>query len=160
MDELNQIVAQNIRTLIDRYTGESTTAFASRIGISMGTLTPWLQGTSLPGAKHLSKIRQEFGVSIDWLVGLPEKVEAWEAILEKIEEPEVRDHAERLLKVLTAMATGEGPMVDFVELPSEKFQSLTKTERQALTLAIEVIRKDGKLSRLLEQTIRNFFNSL
>ena len=160
MDELNQIVAQNIRSLIDRYTGGSTTAFANRIGISMGTLTPWLQGTSLPGAKHLTRIRQEFGVSIDWLVGLPETTEAWEAILEKIDKPEVRDHVERLLKVLTAMAAGDGPKVDFVELPSEKFHSLTEPERRALTQAVEVLRKDDKLAWLLEQTIRNFHKSL
>ena len=160
MDELNQIVAQNIRSLIDRYTGGSTTAFASRIGISMGTLTPWLQGTSLPGAKHLTRIRQEFGVSIDWLVGLPETTEAWEATLERIEEPEVRDHVERLLKVLTAMAAGDGPKVDFVELPSGEFQSLTEPERRALTQVVEVLRKDDKLGKLFEQIIHNFYNNI
>lgn len=59
---------QRLRLLALNY--DSTTEFASALGISRQTVGYWLNGKRAPDADSLATISKKMGVSVDWLLGL------------------------------------------------------------------------------------------
>ena len=56
--------------------GVSQEELASYLEVSRQAVSRWEQGTALPDAGNLLKLRQRFGVSVDWLL---EDAKGWEA---------------------------------------------------------------------------------
>ena len=50
--------------------GISQEELASYLEVSRQAVSRWEQGTALPDAGNLLKLRQRFGVSLDWLLSL------------------------------------------------------------------------------------------
>ena len=48
-------------------------SLAARLGITQATVSNWITGKSEPSMKNLKQLAELFGVSIDWLVGMPPK---------------------------------------------------------------------------------------
>lgn len=57
--------------------GISQEELASYLEVSRQAVSRWEQGTALPDAGNLLKLRQRFGVSVDWLL---EDAKGWEAL--------------------------------------------------------------------------------
>ena len=57
--------------------GVSQEELASYLEVSRQAVSRWEQGTALPDAGNLLKLRQRFGVSVDWLL---EDAKGWEAL--------------------------------------------------------------------------------
>ena len=55
--------------------GISQEELASYLEVSRQAVSRWEQGTALPDAGNLLKLRQRFGVSVDWLL---EDAQGWE----------------------------------------------------------------------------------
>ena len=55
--------------------GISQEELASYLEVSRQAVSRWEQGTALPDAGNLLKLRQRFGVSLDWLL---EDAQGWE----------------------------------------------------------------------------------
>jgi transcriptional regulator with XRE-family HTH domain len=83
--EFHKLVMDNLRYLLEVHTGGNQLAFAKRLGISPGTLTPWLEGQTIPGGKHLLGISNEFNVSVDWLLkgSVPDRKPIPQVVIEK-----------------------------------------------------------------------------
>ena len=60
--------------------GISQAELASYLEVSRQAVSRWEQGTALPDAGNLLKLRQRFGVSVDWLL---EDAKGWEALERK-----------------------------------------------------------------------------
>ena len=59
--------------------GISQEELASYLEVSRQAVSRWEQGTALPDAGNLLKLRQRFGVSVDWLL---EDSQGWETLTE------------------------------------------------------------------------------
>jgi len=57
--------------------GISQEELASYLEVSRQAVSRWEQGTALPDAGNLLKLRQRFGVSVDWLLG---DAQGWETL--------------------------------------------------------------------------------
>ena len=65
--------------------GISQEELASYLEVSRQAVSRWEQGTALPDAGNLWKLRQRFGVSVDWLL---EDAKGWEALSDRPAAPE------------------------------------------------------------------------
>lgn len=70
--------------------GISQEELASYLEVSRQAVSRWEQGTALPDAGNLWKLRQRFGVSVDWLL---EDAKGWEALSDRPAAPEVSEEA-------------------------------------------------------------------
>ena len=61
---------------VRRAAGLTQEQFAEELNVSRQAVSRWEQGTALPDAGNLLKLRQRFGVSVDWLL---EDAKGWEA---------------------------------------------------------------------------------
>lgn len=61
-------VGERIMELRERYSIDKT-EFAKRIGVDKSTITRYEDGDRQPTLDVLLKIKQRFGVSLDWLAG-------------------------------------------------------------------------------------------
>lgn len=55
-----------LRCLVHEF--KSQQEFADAVRTTGSSVTAWLNGTSLPGSKHLTRIAEQTGVSLDWLM--------------------------------------------------------------------------------------------
>lgn len=78
--------------------GISQEELASYLEVSRQAVSRWEQGTALPDAGNLLKLRQRFGVSLDWLL---EDSQGWENLTDalrpaaKVAEPHHRQSCGR-----------------------------------------------------------------
>lgn len=70
--------------------GISQEELASYLEVSRQAVSRWEQGTALPDAGNLLKLRQRFGVSVDWLL---EDAKSWEAQADRPVAPEASEEA-------------------------------------------------------------------
>ena len=70
--------------------GLSQEELAAYLEVSRQAVSRWEQGTALPDAGNLRKLRQRFGVSVDWLL---EDAKGWEALSDRPAAPEVSEEA-------------------------------------------------------------------
>ena len=70
--------------------GVSQEELASYLEVSRQAVSRWEQGTALPDAGNLLKLRQRFGVSVDWLL---EDAKGWEAQADRPVAPEASEEA-------------------------------------------------------------------
>ena len=70
--------------------GLSQEELAAYLEVSRQAVSRWEQGTALPDAGNLRKLRQRFSVSIDWLL---EDAKGWEALSDRPAAPEVSEEA-------------------------------------------------------------------
>ena len=70
--------------------GISQEELASYLEVSRQAVSRWEQGTALPDAGNLWKLRQRFDVSVDWLL---EDAKGWETLAERPAAPEVSEEA-------------------------------------------------------------------
>ncbi len=70
--------------------GISQEELASYLEVSRQAVSRWEQGTALPDAGNLWKLRQRFGVSVDWLL---EDAKGWEALADGPAAPEASEEA-------------------------------------------------------------------
>ena len=67
--------------------GISQEELASYLEVSRQAVSRWEQGTALPDAGNLLKLRQRFGVSVDWLL---EDAQGWEMLGDGSVSPELQ----------------------------------------------------------------------
>ena len=70
--------------------GVSQEELAAYLEVSRQAVSRWEQGTALPDAGNLLKLRQRFGVSVDWLL---EDAKSWEAQADRPVAPEASEEA-------------------------------------------------------------------
>ena len=70
--------------------GVSQEELAAYLEVSRQAVSRWEQGTALPDAGNLLKLRQRFGVSVDWLL---EDAKGWEAQADRPVAPEASEEA-------------------------------------------------------------------
>ena len=70
--------------------GVSQEELAAYLEVSRQAVSRWEQGTALPDAGNLLKLRQRFGVSVDWLL---EDAKGWEAQAARPVAPEASEEA-------------------------------------------------------------------
>ena len=70
--------------------GVSQEELAAYLEVSRQAVSRWEQGTALPDAGNLLKLRQRFGVSVDWLL---EDAKSWEAQADRPVSPEASEEA-------------------------------------------------------------------
>ena len=63
---------------------------AEKLYVTRQAVSRWEQGTALPDAGNLLKLRQRFGVSVDWLL---EDAKSWEAQADRPVAPEASEEA-------------------------------------------------------------------
>ena len=70
--------------------GVSQEELAAYLEVSRQAVSRWEQGTALPDAGNLLKLRQRFGVSVDWLL---EDAKSWEAQADRPVAPAASEEA-------------------------------------------------------------------
>ena len=75
--------------------GISQEELASYLEVSRQAVSRWEQGTALPDAGNLWKLRQRFDVSVDWLL---EDAKGWAALAERPAAPEVPEVVPKVRK--------------------------------------------------------------
>ena len=70
--------------------GVSQEELAAYLEVSRQAVSRWEQGTALPDTGNLLKLRQRFGVSVDWLL---EDAKSWEAQADRPVAPEASEEA-------------------------------------------------------------------
>ena len=70
--------------------GLSQEELAEKTYVTRQAVSRWEQGTALPDAGNLLKLRQRFGVSVDWLL---EDAKGWEAQADRPVAPEASEEA-------------------------------------------------------------------
>lgn len=63
----NRMIEDRIREIMAEFTGGKPTVFAKKAGIPPSTFSGYLDGR-VPHADHLVRIRETYGISIDWLL--------------------------------------------------------------------------------------------
>lgn len=71
MDTIKKIFKERLEGLIEKHGGVER--MAVQIDVSFYTLQDWRRKDTLPSADSLVKIADEYGVSIDWLLGRTDK---------------------------------------------------------------------------------------
>lgn len=68
MSEIDKkLVGARLRAVQTELGFATTQEFATHLGAERGTLDAWLNGRALPPVRYLTRLKEEHGITLDWL---------------------------------------------------------------------------------------------